>query len=294
MNLGVLGGIDRRSTLPIGVFDSGLGGLTVWQELRRQLPHESILYLGDTSRVPYGTKAPTQILYYVRQIMAWMLVQPVKMIVMACNTSSALALEHVRAASPVPVLGLILPGARAAIAAGSRIGVIATPATAASHAYQQAITECSLLQCREAVCWEEGCPEFVPLIEANQLESVELQQAVTRRLQPLLDRSIDTLIYGCTHYPLIDPVVRQVLPASIQVIDPAQALVRAIAQELDLWGIRNGCASTANHTQFYVSGDPDQFATSAIRWLGYRPQVGSVPWSEPMLVNPQELGQRGN
>ncbi|MEO1131496.1 MAG: glutamate racemase, partial [Cyanobacteria bacterium J06639_1] len=153
------------SALPIGVFDSGVGGLTVWRELQQQLPSESFVYLGDTARLPYGGRSRAEIIQYVRDIVAWMLRHPVKAIVMACNTSSALALELIRDECPVPILGLILPGARAAVRQGQRIGIWATPATANSHAYRAAIQEMN----PDIPCWEIGCTKFVPLIESGKL-----------------------------------------------------------------------------------------------------------------------------
>ncbi|MDX2099192.1 MAG: glutamate racemase, partial [Leptolyngbyaceae cyanobacterium bins.59] len=186
----------------IGVFDSGVGGLTVLRELYRQLPNESIVYFGDTARLPYGTRSAAEILQFVREILTWMTQQHVKMVIMACNTSSALALEIVRSEFPVPILGLILPGARAAVQQGRRIGVIATPTTANSHAYQTAIREID----NTAEVWEVGCPEFVPLIEGNRIHDPETQEVVWKYLAPLLEKEIDTLIYGCTHYPHLAPV----------------------------------------------------------------------------------------
>lgn len=274
--------LDRLSTasLPIGMFDSGLGGLTVWREIRRQLPQESILYFGDTARVPYGVRTPAEILQFVEEILAWMLAHPVKLIVMACGTSSALALDHVRSTCPVPILGLILPGARAAVQTGSRIGVIATPATVSSHTYRQAILESSGLLRGEAVeCWEQACPEFVPLIESGQIQSPALLEAAHRYLDPLIDAGMDTLVYGCTHYPLLDPILQSFLPASIQRVDPAVALVEAVAQELDLWGLRRDPQLPgAGETQFCVSGDPESFARLAVQWIGWEPRVDHVEW----------------
>ena len=150
---------------PIGVFDSGVGGLTVLTQLYRQLPNESILYFGDTARLPYGTRSPAEIVQFTREILCWMQQQQVKMVVMACHTGSALALETVRWEFPFPILGVILPGAKAAVKQGKRIGVIATPATAASNAFPQAIQEID----STAKVWQVGCPEFVPLIEDNRI-----------------------------------------------------------------------------------------------------------------------------
>ncbi len=251
------------SSLPIGIFDSGVGGLTVWKELRRQLPGESFIYLGDTMRLPYGDRSPAEILHGVRDIVGWMLQQPVKAIVMACNTSSALALEHVRDACPVPILGLILPGARAAVKQGRRIGVIATAATAHSHAYRNAIAEIN----PNLKCWEVACPKFVPLVEAGHLDTPDLHAAVREYLDPLLDRKVDTLISGCTHYPLIEPAIRRAIPNSVGLIDPAESLATAVARELDFLGMRNYRSRTST-TRFCVSGnDGDRFAELAANWI---------------------------
>ena len=194
---------DSSASAPIGVFDSGVGGLTVLKQLQLALPNESILYFGDTANLPYGTKKPDEILQLVRAILDWMVSYPVKAIVMACNTSSALALEIVRSEFNVPIFGVILPAAREAAVRGRRIGVLATPATAASHAYRDAIQEIGLNQ----FVLEIGCPEFVPLIESGNIHTPETRRAVKRYITPLLEQQIDTLIYGCTHYPHLAPVI---------------------------------------------------------------------------------------
>ena len=250
------------SSLPIGIFDSGVGGLTVWRELREQLPHESFVYLGDTMRLPYGDRSPAEILRGVSDIVHWMLQHPVKAIVMACNTSSALALEQIRETCPVPILGLILPGARTAVKRGRRIGVIATAATSQSHAYRNAILEIN----PRLQCWEVACPRFVPLIEDGQLNSAPLHEAVRDYLAPLLDARIDTLISGCTHYPLIEPAIRQALPPSVSLIDPAASLATAVARELDFLGLRSYRGRSM--TRFFVSGnDTVRFAELAANWI---------------------------
>lgn len=258
----------------IGVFDSGVGGLTVLRELYRQLPQESILYFGDTARLPYGERSPADILQFVREIVAWMMQQQVKAILMACNTSSALALESIQSEFPVPILGLILPGARAAVQQGRRIGVISTPATAKSHAYQQAIQEID----PSAQVWEVGCPEFVPLIEQNQIHSPQMRRVAEAYLQPLIDRQIDTLIYGCTHYPHLAPVLKSILPKTVQCIDPAAHVVMAAVQELELLGLRS--PQLAMPTRFCVSGSPQQFAQISSQWLGFTPQVETISLHE--------------
>ncbi|HEY9641046.1 MAG TPA: glutamate racemase [Coleofasciculaceae cyanobacterium] len=254
----------------IGLFDSGAGGLTVLRELYRQLPHESALYFGDTARLPYGIRSQAEILQYVREILFWMTQQGVKMVIMACNTSSALALETVRSEFDMPILGVILPGARAAVKKGKRIGVIATPATAASNAYRQAVNEID----PHVQVWQVGCPEFVPLIEHNRIHDRYTRQVAQEYLAPLMEREIDTLVYGCTHYPHLAPVLRSILPRSVRLVDPAVHVISAAAQELELLGLRN--TRIAMPTQFYVSGCPETFAQLSVQWLGCKPVVEQV------------------
>ncbi len=265
---------------PIGIFDSGIGGLTVLRELYQQLPNESILYFGDTARLPYGNRSRAEIIEFVREILTWMVQQGVKMVIMACNTSSALALETVRSEFSLPILGLILPGARAAVRQGRRIGVIATPATAASNAYRRAILEIDS-QCQ---VWQVGCPEFVPLIEQGRIDDPVTDEVAREYLAPLMQQQIDTLVYGCTHYPHLEPVLRTILPQSIHLVDPAVHLVAASAQELDLLGLKN--THTALPTRFCVSGCPKQFAHLSIRWLGCTPIVEKISLT---TVQPQPI-----
>ncbi|UKP00111.1 glutamate racemase [Nostoc sp. UHCC 0870] len=258
---------------PIGVFDSGVGGLTVLRQLYRQLPNESIVYFGDTARLPYGIRSQAEIVQFVREILDWMQQQRVKMVIMACNTSSALALEIVRAEYDIPILGVILPGAKAAVQQGKRIGVIATPATAKSDAYKHAILEIN----PDVDVWQVGCPEFVPLIEQNRIQDPYTAEVARSYLEPLLQQDIDTLVYGCTHYPLLAPVVRSLLPTQVKIIDPAVHVVTACSQELDLLGLTN--THPPLPTRFAVSGSPQQFAQSGVNWLGHTPIVESVDFA---------------
>lgn len=260
--------IKRLASSPIGIFDSGVGGLTVLHEVYRQLPQESIVYFGDTARLPYGDRSSAEILQYVREILNWMTTQGVKMVIMACNTSSALALETVRSEYPFPILGVILPGAQAATHQGSRIGVLATPATANSHAYRQAILK---LRPRAKV-WEVGCPEFVPLIEGDRLGEPETYNVVKLYTSLLLDQNIDTLIYGCTHYPHLHPLIQQIVPPSVQIINPAAFVVAQATQDLDRLHLRHNPLHL-RQTKFWVSGQPDRFADLATQWLSDRPSV---------------------
>jgi glutamate racemase len=271
--------IDR-----IGVFDSGVGGLTVLQEIYRQLPQESVVYFGDTARVPYGTRTATEILQFTRQTLDWMVAQQVKMAIMACNTSSALALETVRAEYDLPILGVILPGARTAARYGRRIGVIATPATVNSNAYVHAIREAN----PQAEVWQVACPEFVPIVENNRIAEPQTLAIAKEYLQPLLDRSIDTLIYGCTHYPHLEPVFRQFVPSSVQFVNPAVAVVAAAAKELQVLGIQNHGRSLP--TEFFVSGEPAQFTHIAAQWLPTMPDVRQIALSNVAVSEPLDIG----
>ncbi len=265
----------------IGIFDSGVGGLTVLRELYRQLPNESILYFADTARLPYGTRSASEISQFSFEILSWMVQQDVKMVVMACNTSESIALEALRREFNIPILGLILPGARAAVQQGRRIGVIATPATAASNAYRRAILEVEAT----AQVWQVGCPEFVPLVEQNRLYDPYTTEVARQYLAPLLQQRIDTLIYGCTHYPHLAPVVREILPAQVKLVDPAEYVVATAVQELDLIGLRNTWAPLP--TRFCVSGCPQQFAKLSVQWLGCTPAVEKIylPTASPLSVS---------
>lgn len=254
----------------IGIFDSGVGGITVLREIYRQLPQESIIYFGDTARLPYGNRSAAEITQFMREIITWFEEQDVKMVVTACNTSDALALETIRREFSVPILGLILPGARAAVKQGRRIGVMATPATAQSNAYRRAIQEV------DPTCqvWQVGCPEFVPLIEQNRAQDPYTREVAEQYLHPLLLQQIDTLVYGCTHYPHLDQVLRSLLPSNVKLVDPAVHVAKAAAQELELLGQTSLTAPVA--TRFCVSGSPEQFTKVAKQWLGCTPKVEKI------------------
>jgi len=264
-----------HSNFKIGVFDSGVGGLTVLREMLVQMPHESVIYFGDTARVPYGNRSKSEILRFVREIIAWFIERDVKMLIMACNTSSALVLEEVRSEFPIPILGIILPGARAAVRSGKRIAVLSTEATAQSDAYKQAVLEVDA----SAKVWQQGCQEFVPLIEGDRIHDPYTLAVARRYIAPLLAQNIDTLVYGCTHYPHLAPVFQQILPSSINLVDPAQHLTQAAAQELEILGLSHPQTTTSaiDNTEFYVSGDAEQFAQVSQQWLGYKPVVKEVP-----------------
>ncbi len=255
----------------IGVFDSGVGGLTVLRKLFRHLPNESMLYFADTLRLPYGSRSQQEIILFVRHILDWMQQQQVKMVIMACNTSSALALQTVQSEYNFPILGLIHPAAKGAVENGQKIGVISTVATAKSNAYYNAIKEVD----HNVDVWQVGCSEFVPLIEQNRIYESYTKKIATEYLTPLIDNRIDSLIYGCTHYPHLEGVLTQILPESVKLIDPANYLVEAVEKELKLLNLLNNTGNLLP-TRFCVSGNPEDFAKISKQWLGFTPTVEKV------------------
>jgi len=225
-------GSSRPSnSAPIGVFDSGIGGLTVVSELRRALPHERILYVGDTARVPYGGKSAETVTRYSREISDLLIAEGAKMIVVACNTASALAVPLIANNYPVPMIGVLEPGAAAAVKAtqSGRIGVIGTRATIASEAYTKAIERLN----PELSVNTIACPLLVPLIEEGLLDD-EITEAVLRRyLTPMLAEGIDTLVLGCTHYPLLKGAITKICGSEVSLVDSAENCALAVKELLD-------------------------------------------------------------
>ena len=252
---------------PLGVFDSGIGGLTVAHALFERLPAESVIYYGDTARVPYGPKSPDTVRRYSAEILAYLLHRGVKMVVVACNTSTAHALAALRERSPVPVVGVIEPGARAAARASvsGRIGVIGTAGTIASGAYERAI----LALRPDAQVHARACPLFVPLIEEGWFDHPATELIAREYLAPLRDAKVDTLVLGCTHYPLIKPLLAQVLGPEVRLIDSAEETAAAVREELEARGLRAPAGAPAEH-RFVVSDDEPRFRSVGARFLGER------------------------
>lgn len=213
---------------PIGVFDSGVGGLTVVAELRRRMPWQDILYFGDTARVPYGNKSPQTVLRYSLEIGRFLVAQGISHLVVACNTSSAVALKSLEGEMPVPVLGMIEPGARAAAAKtkNGRVGLVGTRGTVASEAYPRAVHGIR----SDIQVFSQACPLFVPLVEEGWTDGPVALEVVHRYLDPLLVQGIDTLILGCTHYPVLVPVIRQVTGPDVVLLSSAQSAVDALQE----------------------------------------------------------------
>ena len=252
------------SSAPVGVFDSGIGGLTVVREILHQLPEENVVYFGDTARVPYGPKSPETVRRYSHEITTWLMEQGVKAIVVACNTATAHALPMLREELPVPVIGVVEPGARAAVAATRRgeIGVIGTVGTIASGAYERAIRALS----PDVDIVARACPLFVPLVEEGWTEHEATRLVAEEYLAPLGEAGIDTLVLGCTHYPLLKPLIGRLLGADVRLIDSAQETAAETARVLDRCGLR--ASGAGDRHRFVASDAPQQFLRLAQRFLG--------------------------
>lgn len=255
----------HRPHSPIGVFDSGVGGLTVLKALVERLPHESTVYLGDTARVPYGTKSPDVVTRYSLKNAELLLEHDIKLLVVACNTASSVALPELARALPVPVLGVIEPGARAAARAtrSGRVGVIGTQGTIASGAYQRA-----LLQARpDITAFTRACPLFVPLAEEGWTQG-EVPELVAREyLAPLGAQGIDTLVLGCTHYPLLAEVIGRAVGPEVVLVDSAHATaerVEALLREREL--LKEAAGAPAR--TYLVTDVPARFVEVGSRFLG--------------------------
>jgi len=252
------------SPRPVGVFDSGIGGLTVAHEIMRQLPNESIVYFGDTARVPYGPKSPDTVCRYSREIGAFLRDQDVKAIVIACNTATAHALPILRDELPIPVIGVVEPGARAAVRAsgGGHIGVIGTTGTVRSGAYERAIRALE----PDAVITVRACPLFVPLVEEGWMDHPVTRQIAQEYLEPLVREKVTALVLGCTHYPLLKPLLCRILGPGVALIDSAAETAAEIGRVLREHNLQSQDSAPAH--RFVASDDPLQFLQLGQRFLG--------------------------
>jgi glutamate racemase len=254
---------------PIGVFDSGVGGLTVAREIMRQLPNERIVYFGDTARVPYGSKSPETITRYSSQIVRFLQTQQVKAIVIACNSASACALETLEEETNLPIIDVVRPGARTALetTVNGKIGVIATEATICSGIYKRYIEESG----KSVSTISKACPLFVPLVEEGLWEDPVTDEIAGRYLAELIDSGIDTLILGCTHYPLIRSTVGRIMGEKVCLVNPAYETARALKQLLEKKGLesekRPGLGTELY--RFFVSDAADKFQKFANSILPY-------------------------
>ncbi|MCE5190516.1 MAG: glutamate racemase [Actinomycetia bacterium] len=274
--------MSETRSLPIGVFDSGLGGLTVARELMRALPSEAIVYLGDTARCPYGPRDPAEVREFVLQIGTWLTLQPVKLIVIACNTATAAGLSLAQRVFDVPVVGVVEPGARAAVQAtvNRRVGVIATVGTVQSGAYSRAVRALDA----GVTVFSAAAPRFVDVVEAglrmddgpiedwmSQISEVFVRpsfyEIARDYLDPLKRAGVDTLVLGCTHFPLLSTAIQQVVGPDVRLISSAEETAREVAETLAARG--QLAAETGRPGRaFYTTGDPGEFERLGSRILG--------------------------
>jgi glutamate racemase len=271
-----MSGADSR---PIGVFDSGIGGLTVVAEIMRQLPDEEIVYFGDTARLPYGPKSEETVTQFAIQDAELLLRNDVKNIVVACNTASAIAIGTLRERYDVPVIGVIEPGALAAVSSTLRgkVGVIGTEGTIASGAYRRAIEKMD----RDIEVIEASCPLFVPLAEEGWTDREVTLVIAHEYLTPLRDAGVDVVVLGCTHYPILKNTIGRVFGPSVKLIDSAEETAKEVTERLDDLGLRRAGNAAPRH-RFLVSDVPHRFREQAERFLG-------APLTEVSLVTVDEI-----
>ncbi|SFB33495.1 glutamate racemase [Cohnella sp. OV330] len=265
----------------IAVLDSGVGGLTVVKEVMRQLPREKILYFGDTARTPYGSRSAEQVVEFTREIVDYLVQFNPKMIVIACNTATAVALEDITGRVSVPVVGVIGPGARAALGRTRTgvIGVIGTEGTIRSGAYEAAL---NTLSGGSVQVVSRACPGFVPLVEDGNFRSERTQSIVESSLAPLRGKHLDSLILGCTHYPFLADAISEAMEPGVALISSADETAREIRSILERSGQLAEADGAPLH-QFFCSGDPVKFREIAQTWLGEQIRLTPVVWQVPHI-----------
>ncbi len=253
-----------------GLFDSGIGGFTVLKKVIELCPNASFIYLADTARLPYGVKKINEIRKIAEEISTWFNDQNIDGLLVACNTTNAIALDVIKKKLDVPVFDLI--DSAASIIDDSRVGVLATPSTVKTKAYTKAILKFS----PKTLVIEESCPEFVPMIEMDNINSDEIRNVAIKYLQPLLMQKIDSLILGCSHYPLITPLLTEILPSSVKLIDPAEALSLKLNLFMDSKKSNFAKKKYLIDSKFYVTSDPENFLIRTKYWLNVLPEVNLV------------------
>jgi glutamate racemase len=258
--------VKQNTARPIGIFDSGIGGLTVVRQIRRALPHEHLVYLGDTARVPYGTKSPSTVIRFACEDTQFLADQGVKAVVVACNTASAWAIPELEGRFEIPVFGVIDPGAAVAVAQtrSRRIGVIGTAATIRSEAYVRAIHARDV----RAKVFSRACPLLVPLVEEGWTNRAVTRMVLRAYLSPLIRRGIDTLVLGCTHYPLLKPAIRAVIGRSVSLVDSAESCAKFLAAVLESKHLRSQNGRRSGCIRPFVTDEVAKFALLSRRFLG--------------------------
>jgi glutamate racemase len=240
---------------PVGLFDSGLGGLTVFEQVVDMLPRESVVYFGDTANVPYGGRNVKQLVELGDRIIRFLMRQGVKYVLFACNTSSSVSIGVLSKRYPAPMIGLVMPGARSAVAAtrNKRVGILATEATVKSGSYPAAISSLD----PEVLTFSQAAPLLVPLVESGKVETPEAEEALRVYLRPFKEAQIDTLVLGCTHYPFFTGAIRRILGKEIAMVDPAVATIAEAQRDIMQRGMQGGVSPP--RYEFYTSGDPEEF-----------------------------------
>lgn len=258
--------LPKNRDAPIGIFDSGLGGLTVARAIHELMPKEDLIYLGDTARVPYGTKSPATVTRFATEDAQFLVNKNVKAIVVACNSASAWGLEVIQRKFPIPIFGVIVPGARAALAVSTnqRIGVIGTNATISSQAYQKNIQAIN----KSAFLFGKACPLLVPLVEEGWMDHPVTKAVLREYLRPLKQHRIDTLVLGCTHYPLLKRAIQEVVGGKIALVDSAESCAQFVQDQLKPLGLILRNRRRRGRIQPFVTDAPEKFGEFAERFLG--------------------------
>ncbi len=279
---------SKINSLPIGVFDSGVGGLTVLKALQAKLPHESFIYLGDTARLPYGTKSQETVTCYSKQTAQFLLDHGIKCLVVACNTASTLALPVLQASiKDIPVIGVLEPGAQAACRAtqNGEVVVIATEATVKAHGYQDAIGRI----CPQLNVIAKSCSLFVPLAEEGWVEGPIAEAVASRYLSPIFnvaaDQQPDCLVLGCTHFPILIKAIRKVIGDKVTIVDSALSTAETVEHELKQLGLLNQSSHPVIPTKFFVTDSPGRFATVAKYFLGTELSVTDIELVDLSVLN---------
>jgi glutamate racemase len=261
----------KKESLPIGIFDSGVGGLTVFKEVISLLPREDIIYLGDTARVPYGTRSPETVIRYSQEITRFLLRQGIKLLVVACNTSSAVSLPSLKKENEIPIIGVIDPGSRRAseVTQNKRVGIIGTEGTVKSRAYERAVKMVD----RRITVVSRACPLFVPLAEEGWVDNEVARLTAHSYLSPLRGKMIDTLILGCTHYPLLEKVIREVMGDEVCFVNSAKETAKEVQRVLDEEGLAHAGKRDGSY-RFYVTDNVERFSKVGERFLGRK--LGAV------------------
>ena len=254
----------------IGLFDSGVGGLTVFKKVVEFCPDNSFIYLADTKRLPYGVKTVDEIIHIAEEISSWFSWQSIDVLLVACNTTNANALSTIKKKLNIPVFDLIKSASLTI--QQSRVGVIATPSTVRSKAYTKAILELN----QRTFVIEQSCPSLVPLIEMDKIKSEEITDVAKSYLKPLLKQKIESLVLGCSHYPLITPLLSKLLPSNVKIIDPAEALAFQLKSFVDSNMINFVKKEHSVDSKFFVTSNPEKFAGRVKYWLDVFPEVNLV------------------